>query len=302
MDIQQLTTFCTVVSEGNMTAAAARLSVTQPAVSQQIRNLEEEFGVPLLVRGVRTVRLTVQGQLLYNYARRILNLTQNVQNALQNISDDLEGSIHIATLNSIGLNLIAPIVGSILKPSKRKLYMGLSYGTGSEVIKKMQAQEVDIAILPDVKTEYGIDLPYYTSQFLFKDELLFVGSGKDGSLPQSMTVKDMESKPLVGFRNLYPRFQYQFKQIQNTHKAPTQVIFESNNVGTLKRLIETWLCWGFLPAHSVYKQIRMNRLSVIEIEELKYSMNINAYYQSKNPSKKPIIDTFLMMLQKQYQL
>ena len=51
MNFQQLTTFCTVLSEGSMTAAAEKLFLTQPAVSQQIRNLEEELKVDLLLRG-----------------------------------------------------------------------------------------------------------------------------------------------------------------------------------------------------------------------------------------------------------
>ena len=101
-------TFCTVISEGSMTAAANKLSVTQPAVSQQIRSLEKELGVKILVRGVRSIRLTVQGQLLYNYAKKILDLTQKVELAMHNMSDELEGNIQVATLNSIGLNLITP--------------------------------------------------------------------------------------------------------------------------------------------------------------------------------------------------
>ena len=56
LNLQQLSTFVTVISEGSMTAAADKLFLTQPAVSQQIRNLEEELGVDLLVRGVRQAR------------------------------------------------------------------------------------------------------------------------------------------------------------------------------------------------------------------------------------------------------
>lgn len=62
MNLQQLTTFCTVLSEGSMTAAADKLFLTQPAVSQQIRNLEEELAVDLLVRGVRQVKPTLKGK------------------------------------------------------------------------------------------------------------------------------------------------------------------------------------------------------------------------------------------------
>ena len=304
MDIQQLMTFCTVISEGSMTAAAIKLSVTQPAVSQQIRNLEDELNVKLLVRGARQIRLTIQGQLLYNYAKKILNLAQKVENTIQTMSNELEGTIQVATLNSIGLNLITPIIGTILNPSQRKLRMGLSYGTGSEVIEKMKTKEVDIAILPDLKEQYGLTLPGYQSQFLFKDELLFVGSGKDSSLPKTISIKDLGLRPMVAFKNLFPKFRYYLYQIATQNKVELQSpVFESNNVGTLKRIIEVWMCWGFLPLHSIHKQIRMGRLSVIQLEEINYSMNIKAYYkteQSENTQK--IIDTFLMMLQKQHHL
>ena len=304
MDFQQLMTFCTVISEGSMTAAAAKLSVTQPAVSQQIRNLENELGVKILIRGVRQIRLTVQGQLLYNYARKILNLTQQVETAIQTMSNELEGSVQVATLNSIGLNLITPIIGAILNPNQRKLKMGLSYGTGLEVIEKMKIKEVDIAILPDLREQYGLTLPGYQSQFLFKDELLFVGSGKDSSLPRTISIKDLELRPMVAFKNLFPKFRYHLYQVATQNKVEIHTpVFESNNVGTLKRIIEVWMCWGFLPSHSIHKQIRMGRLSVIQVEEINYSMKINAYYKDNQSEKtQRIIDTFLMMLQKQYHL
>lgn len=293
-------TLCTVISEGSMVAAATKLTLSQPAVRHHILEMEKELGVNIFIRGVRGFRLTVQGQLFYNYARKMLNITQSMKESVQNMSDNLEGSVRIATLNSIGLNLITPIVGSVLRPSRRKLRMGISYGTGQEVIARMRAKKVDIAILPDLKKEYGVELPYYESQLLFKDELLFVGSGKDGSLPKSISVKDLGLRPLVVFQNLYPQFQYRWEQMVREQKLTVSPVFESNNVGTLKRLIESWMCWGYLPAHSIQKQIRMNRLCVIELKELVYSMNIHAYYLSGQPEKKAIIDTFLMMLQKQY--
>ena len=306
MDIQQLMTFCMVISEGSMTAAANKLSVTQPAVSQQIRSLEKELGVKILIRGVRNIRLTVQGQLLYNYAKKILDLTQKVELAIHNMSDEqLEGDMQVATLNSIGLNLITPIIGTILNPNQRKLRMGLFYGTGAEVIGKMKKQEVDIAILPDLKDEYQLELTNYQSQFLFKDDLLFVGSGKDSSLPKSISLKDIEARPFVTFKNLFPRFRYHFNRIAEEHHLNLQPVFESNNIGTLKKLIELWMCWGFLPSHSIYKHIRTGRLSVIQLEDVDYSMNIKAYYRNsdtQNEKKQRIINTFLMLLQKQHHL
>ena len=101
MNFQQLATYCTVVSEGSMTAAAEKLFLTQPAVSQQIRNLEDEVGSELLVRGVRNVKPTLQGQLLYDYAKKILQLTEQAEVALQAMSNELAGDVKIGTLNSL---------------------------------------------------------------------------------------------------------------------------------------------------------------------------------------------------------
>ena len=304
MELQQLMAFCAVVSEGNLSAAAKKLAVTQPAVSHHIHNLEKELKTKLVIRGVRQTKLTAQGQLLYNYARKILSLKQKAQTAIQAMSGVLEGHVHIATLNSIGLNLITPIIGAILNPSQRKLKMGLSYGTGTEVIEKMKTGEVDIAILPDMQEQYGISLPEYQSQFLFKDELLFVGSGKDSSLPKTMSIKDMGMHPMVAFKNLFPKFRFHLYQTAQQNKVELNPpVFESNNVGTLKRIIEVWMCWGFLPSHSIHKQIKMGRLTAIYLEEISYSMNINAYYKANQSEKtQRIIDTFLIMLKKQHYL
>ncbi len=300
MDLQQLATFCAVVSEGSMTAAAARLSITQPAVSQQIRQLELELGVKILMRGVRQVCLTVQGQLLYNYARQMLQLTQKVQAAIQTLSNDMEGKIRVTTLSSIGLHMITPMIGTILNPGQRKLQMELSYGSGLDIIQQMKNAQVDIAILPNLQEEYGIELPDYESKFLFKDDLLFVGSGKDSSMPRQLSIQKINMHPIVSFKNLFPKFQHRFNQTLKEHRVSATPVFESNNIGTLKKIIETWMCWGFLPAHSIRKQIHLGRLTAIQLEEINYSMNIHVYYQkNQDAKKKKIIDTFLMMFQKQ---
>ena len=85
-NLYQLTTFVTVISEGSMTAAADKLYLTQPAVSQQIRNLEEDLGVNLLVRGVRQIKPTLQGQLLYDYAKKILQAVQQAEISIKALS------------------------------------------------------------------------------------------------------------------------------------------------------------------------------------------------------------------------
>lgn len=295
MNLQQLTTFCAVLSEGSMTAAADKLFLTQPAVSQQIRNLEEELGVELLVRGVRQVKSTIQGQMLYDYAKRILFLTQQAEVSIRTMSQEISGDLRIGTLNSIGLYMISPIIGMFLKHNSR-LRIKLVYGTGDKIISEMRSKNINIAILPDLKKEYGIEFEHFEKRFLFKDEMWLVGSGRDTSLPSNVDLGHLGSRPLVSFAEKYPSFRMSIEKKFHEVGVDPEVVFESDNVGTLKRVIESGLGWGFLPAHSIRKQVKTNRLTQIETEDFKYSVNVNMYSQ-KLSEISPMVDVFFRALQ-----
>ncbi|MAE73378.1 MAG: LysR family transcriptional regulator [Bdellovibrionaceae bacterium] len=259
-----------------MTAAADKLYLTQPAVSQQIRNLEDELGVELLERGVRRVKATLQGQLLYDYAKRILNLTQQAEVAIQTMSQEVAGQVTLGTKNSFGLFLLSPIVGLFLKYNPR-LRIELIYGTGEMILEKMKNSEVDMAILPDIRSEYELELPHFEGKFLLKEEMLLVGSGRDTSMPKIIHAKGLEAKPIVHYTEPSPRFEKMLRQQIEENGVRYEPVFAADNVGTLKRVVESGLGWGFLPSFSIKKQLRSGRLASVEVEDLKYSSNVNLY-------------------------
>ena len=280
-----------------MTAAADKLFLTQPAVSQQIRSLEEELGVALLVRGVRQVKPTIQGQLLFDYAKRILNLTQQAEVAIQTMSKEISGSLRIGTVNSIGMYLISPIVGLFLKYNSN-LNIRLIYGSARQVIDAMKENEVDLTILPDLKMESGVEFADFESQFLMKDEILLVGSGKDTTIPKSITLKDFVTRPVVMYSEMYPGFLRAFEDKIIENKVEFMPVFEADNVGTLKRVIESGLGWGFLPAHSIRKQVRMRRMTHVHVSDLEYSVSINMYTR-KTEKIRQMSDVFYRAIHQQ---
>ena len=290
MNLQQLITFSTVVAEGSMTAAAEKLYLTQPAVSQQIRNLEEELGVNLLVRGVRQAKPTVQGQMLFDYAKKIIALTQAAQVAVQTLGEGIKGSLRVGAVNSLGLYLLSPLVGNFLKHNP-KVNLSLVYAEGPEILCALQKGELDVAILPDVEQEFGKSADDLEARPLLKDEIWLVASARALSAPSSISLKDLEERPIAVLRGEYPGFD---QSLQNTLRAngvkltPT---FETNNTGTLKKVIESGLGWGFVPSHSVRKQVRAGRLAIIEVPELKYSVDVSYYHRKGDPNMQ-VIDVF----------
>ena len=85
MELSQLETFLTVVAERSFSRAAIRLHRTQPAVSQVIRKLEEELGETLFERASRDGTLTAAGEVLREYAERLLRLRNEAANALEEV-------------------------------------------------------------------------------------------------------------------------------------------------------------------------------------------------------------------------
>lgn len=297
MNLQQLMTFCRVLSEGSMTAAAEKLHLTQPAVSQQIRALEEEMGVPLLVRGVRNVKPSVQGQILYDYAKRILYLTQQAETAIQTLSNQLSGDIRLGTTNAFGLHLVSPVVGLFLKHNDQ-LRLRVAYGTADQVVSEMRKGELDMAILPNLKQEFGVEFDRYEEQYLMKDEMWLAGSGRDAGLPDTIGLKDIGARPLLVDSAAYNGFKKQFQQKMDQNKIQVRPIFESDNVGTLKRVVEAGVGWGFLPAHSIKKQVRTRRLHKVHVEDLNFQVTVHLY-SLKAPGIKKMADVFHQAVQQQ---
>lgn len=213
------------------------------------------------------------------------------------MSQEISGDLRIGTLNSLGLYMISPIIGMFLKHNSR-LKIKLIYGSGERIISEMRNKNINVAILPDLKKEYGIEFEHFEKRYLFKDEMWLVGSGRDTSLPRHIEFKNFSSRPIVSFTEKYPSFRMAFEKRMQEAGLDPNIVFESDNVGTMKRVIESGLGWGFLPAHSIRKQVKMNRMTQIEVEEFKYTVNVNLYSQ-KGSEIGSMVEVFFRALQHQ---
>ena len=95
MDLRALKYFVTAAEEMNMTRAAERLGMSQPPLSSQIKNLEDELHVQLLIRGKRSLKMTDAGEMLYRRAKQILELAEQTKLEMESL-EGLKGSINIS--------------------------------------------------------------------------------------------------------------------------------------------------------------------------------------------------------------
>lgn len=107
MDLRVLEYFLAVAEEQNVTRASERLHISQPTLSRQIMQLEDEFGVELLVRGNKSVSLTPEGKILKERAKEILSLCDKVRAEVQNESRRISGELYIGILETSAFQMIA---------------------------------------------------------------------------------------------------------------------------------------------------------------------------------------------------
>ena len=100
MGLKDMRAFFTIVEEGNISHAAQRLGIAQPALSRQMKRLEEKLDVKLFERGSRRIRLTEAGRLLYDRVENILGMVDGTVREITEIGTGSKGSIRIGTITT----------------------------------------------------------------------------------------------------------------------------------------------------------------------------------------------------------
>jgi len=138
MNLNQLRVFHAVAKGGSFTQAAQALSITQPAVTVHIRELERYYGVRLFDRGGRRVKLTDAGQTLFEYAQRIFTLAEEAEHALENVRSLRAGRLQILGSLTVGAYYLPPVI-NLFKAKFPEIQSSLSVDNSQHVVERSRA-------------------------------------------------------------------------------------------------------------------------------------------------------------------
>ncbi|WP_301859121.1 LysR family transcriptional regulator [uncultured Megasphaera sp.] len=196
MDIRQLTYFIAVAEEGQITAAARRLHMAQPPLSQQIQKLEAELGVSLFDRKPRRMQLTDAGKILLRRAQQMLILADSTQRELMDFKEGLHGTLNIGTVSSSGSIILRPSVAQFHRQYRGvrfEIYEGNTY----DIIEMLTKGLIEIGI---VRTPF----PYETfhCKFLQEEPMSIALNEELDWFPtaQEVTIPDLSGQPLIIYR------------------------------------------------------------------------------------------------------
>lgn len=199
MELRVLRYFLTIAREGNITNAANALHVTQPTLSRQIRDLEEELGQQLFVRSSHSVTLTPEGMLLRKRAEEILDLVQKTEQEFAQTEEAVSGEVYIGAGETMGVHYLTRAARQ-LQEKYPDVHIHISSGDATDVREDLDKGLIDFGLL-----FAPVDLSRYNVIHLPYQDTWGVLMRRDSPLAQKETLRlsDLKGQPLIVSRQMY---------------------------------------------------------------------------------------------------
>ena len=197
MKLQQLRFLATVAqSELNITSAAAKLYTTQPAVSKQLRQLEDELGFKIFVRHGRALsKVTPPGERVIDCAVRVLREVQNIRGISTDFKDDSAGTLSIGTTHTQARYVLPPVIKEF-RERFPKVQFNLLQGTSEQIAEMARTGRIDVAIATGSSSQFEkfVLLPCYRWH-----RQVIVPQGHPLATVQELTLEDLGAHPIVSY-------------------------------------------------------------------------------------------------------
>ena len=192
MDTKQLAAFCAVVERRSFSQAADQLGVTQPAVSLQIRSLEQRVGQRLLDRSGRRVEPTEAGLRLYRGAQRLLGMEAQLLAELdQEAEGELEGRLEIGASTGPGGSVLPVVLGEFQRLHPQ-VHVALTVSDTHTVVEQVARRELELGVVGASGRQRGV-----TFEPLYRDEVVLAVPAGHARAGKSMTLDELKAEPLV---------------------------------------------------------------------------------------------------------
>ncbi|HYK36831.1 LysR family transcriptional regulator [Alloacidobacterium sp.] len=274
MELSQLETFLAVVTERSFSRAATRLHRTQPAVSQVVRKLEEELGEPLFERASRDGTLTAAGEVLRDYAERLLSLRNEAASALEEVRSLERGRLTLAANEYTCLYLL-PVLDEFRRQCPQISIM-VQRSLASRIPDEVLRRTAEIGIV-----SFQPDNDQLGAIAVYADDLIFVVHPKHVlAREESVRVRDLGAENFIAHNVASPRRKLVEESFAK-HRTPLNIGVELPSLEAIKRFVASGNGVALVPALSVQTEIARGELVGVPVPELDCSRQLWLVYRKQ---------------------
>ena len=289
MTLRHLAIFIKVCEENGITAAAKKLHMTQPSVSQVIQELESHYQTLLFERLGRRIFITEAGRRLLRYSRNLINLNAQTEQAMRAFNEVYH--LRIGASITIGSNFLIDLIQHISQNDPNKEIFSEIHNT-SELEEMLLNDNLDLALVEgEIHSEYLITKPF------MNDELVFIIGQNHPLANIEITFEDLTNLKFFvretgsGTREL-------FEQVMHQHNIYYQTGGIYNSMEAIKKAVIAGLGVSVISTEAVKDEIHSGKIKVFTMPELVFKRQFNIVYHKNKfipPEMQEIIDECLKL-------
>lgn len=293
MNMNHLRVFCLVVDEGSISQAARLSYVSQPAVTNQIRQLENYYGTDLFHRREGRLILTEAGEKLYPFAKEMIDHLERSEEAIKGLQDTYESTLHIGASLTIGEYFLPKVLGEFqnkYNAPKTSLFIANT----PDVIAKLTNLDIDLALVEGVVEDKDCEPIKYD-----EDELIVVVSKKHPWAERKDITIDEIPKEQVIWREENAGIRKIITKTLSEHGISTEVssLMELGSTQAIKSAVEAGLGISILPKLSVQQELKSRELIHVPIKDVTIKRDL-FIVKKKSRFPKQTVNDFISFLTK----
>lgn len=270
----RLKVFRAVAEHLNFRKAAEHLFLTQPAVTLQIKGLENDLGVRLFDRSANRVTLTPQGSTLLRYAQKIALLCSEADEKLASGAGQLSGELRLGVSTTIAQYVLPWLIGAFLEEHPR-VQLGLHSGNTEEVVHSLLEEKVLIGLIEGPARERGV----HAEPFMRDELVLIVPPGFDTAYvsPQQL----LSSSLLMREQGSGSRHVVETALEEGGFKLKSfRKVMDLDSTEAIKSAVEAGLGIGFVSQWAISKELELGALKMAYVRGLKISRDFSLVTRS----------------------
>jgi DNA-binding transcriptional LysR family regulator len=259
MQIETFKIFRDLAESGSFSRAAVTNGITQSAVSQQIRALEQRFKISLIERGGRAFSLTAEGEAFLGASREIVDIYEHLGDRLKCLTNTIEGRVRVGVIYSIGLHELPPYINAF-RIAHPAVEIHVEYRRSWELYGAVMEDEVDIGLVCYPAKKKGLlILPFLNDRLVMICHPSHPLAGR-----ASIGLADIEGERFIAFEPDQPTRKVIDRAFRD-HGVRVQHAIEFDSVETVKRAVEIENGISIVPSRTILQEVENGALASVEI-------------------------------------
>ncbi|MDR1146441.1 MAG: LysR family transcriptional regulator [Verrucomicrobiales bacterium] len=273
MQIESFRVFRDLVETQNFSKAAQLNGITQSAVSQQIRAIEERFRVPLIERSSKRFALSREGGIMYQASKEIITQFDSLQHQFNEMRDIVSGNIRLATVYSIGLHELPPYLKKFLREFPN-VNVHVEYRRSNQVYEDVQTGTSDLGLVA-----FPAQKKHLKTEVFKQDRLVVIAAPTHPLAGQAeIDLAELTAHKLIGFEPDIPTRRAVDKMFREAGYEPKPVM-EFDNIETVKRAVEIDAGISIVPRATIEQEVKAKSLAAIEFKHQPYFRPLGIIYK-----------------------